>query len=564
MFRLCSAYKKLQKRLAAEKKKAEKQAARAVREAEEAAKRASQPKKVQLAPEEKDPTKFRENRLADLKAYEAAGHNIYPHKFHCDYTLPEYAARFGFLLNGQTLDDTMVCVAGRCDSIRASSSKLHFLDLWSDGVKIQVLADLRGYRDADEYGEIISLLRRGDIVGVSGRPHRSARGELSVMPNRLILLAPCLHMIPNSGKLTDAETRYRQRYLDLIVNKQSRDRFVLRAKVISHMRRFLDERHFLEVETPMMNTQAGGASARPFITHHNELDMDLYMRVAPELYLKELVVGGLDRVYEIGKNFRNEGMDPTHNPEFSSMEFYMAYADYEDLMCLTESMLSSLVLAIKGCYAFDYHLNGPDEPPILVDFSPPFKRLNMVEALEEKLGVGIVRPLKSDACRHQLISLCTQHGVECTPPQTTTRLLDSLVGAFVETQCINPTFVCEHPTIMSPLAKYHRSKEEVTERFELFVCCKELCNAYTELNNPHVQRERFEQQAKDAAEGDDEAQPVDLGFVTALEHALPPTAGFGIGIGRLCMFLSDTSTIRDVILFPTMKPLDETEEAEEN
>lgn len=412
-----------------------------------------------------------------------------------------------------------------------------------------------GDSDAD-FPAINELLHRGDIIGVVGSPGRSKKGELSIFPSKLILLSPCLRMLPKSHfGLKDQETRYRQRYLDLIMNKPVFDRFIFKSRLISFLRSYLHEMNFIEVETPIMNIIPGGASAKPFITHHNDLDMKLYMRIAPELYLKMLVVGGYNRVFEIGRVFRNEGIDLTHNPEFTMCEFYMAYADVNDLYGITEDLLHKMVTKLNGSAQVTFHPLHSNTP-IEIDFTPPYKRLPMIPSLEEALKITFppASTFHTDEFNAFLNDLCIKHKVECSAPRTSARLLDKLVGDFLETQCINPTFITEHPLIMSPLAKDHRSIPGLTERFELFVAGKELCNAYTELNDPIEQRIRFQQQSCDKEKGDDEAQPIDEGFITALEHGLPPTAGWGLGIDRLTMFLTDSYNIKEVLLFPAMKP----------
>jgi len=447
-------------------------------------------------------------------------------------------------------------LAGRVYNKRAAGGSLYFYDLQAQGGKIQVLADKRSAASDSDW-EMHNHIKRGDIIGVTGVAGRSNSGELSIYPTNTQLLTPCLRMLPNKHNgLKDQETRYRQRYLDLMLNQHVRTNFFTRAKIINYVRRFLDERGFLEVETPMMNLIPGGAAAKPFATYHNDLKQDMFMRIAPELYLKQLVIGGLDRVYEIGRQFRNEGIDLTHNPEFTTCEFYWAYADYEDLMKATEQMISGMVYSITGSYIVKYKPSDEYEERI-VDFTPPFRRVNLIEGLEEAMGVKIPEDLAAESTNKFLQSLTVKYNVNCPEPRTTTRLLDKLVGHFLECQATSPMFICEHPEIMSPLSKSHRSKKGRTERFELFVLEKEICNAYTELNLPMVQRARFAEQAKDKDAGDEEAQATDEDFCTALDFGLPPTAGWGMGIDRMTMFLSNTDNIKEVLLFPAMKPVEQ-------
>ncbi|KAI3923072.1 hypothetical protein MKW98_022519 [Papaver atlanticum] len=496
-----------------------------------------------------DPTQYFENRNTWLASQKESGENPYPHKFAVSITS----------------NRDQVSLGGMIMQKRTSSSKLLFYDLHDEGLKVQLIVDAR-HSDMDEaaFTRFHSGVKRGDIVGVTGFPGKSKRGELSVFPESFLVLSPCLCMMPRnkagpggdnsniakktdpwvpgsarnpeSYTLKDQETRYRQRYLDLMLNAEVRQIFRTRSKVVKYIRKFLDDRDFEEVETPMMSMIAGGAAARPFVTHHNEHNKNLFMRVAPELHLKKLVVGGFNRVYEIGKQFRNEGIDLTHNPEFTTCEFYMAYADYDDLMKITEKMLSGMVKELTGGYKIKYHANGMDKDPIEIGFTPPFRKIEMIGELEKMAGIEIPKDLSSDATNKYLLDACIKFNVKCPPPQTTSRLSDKLVGHFLEETCVNPTFITDHPEIMSPLAKSHRSKQGLTERFELFINKHELCNAYTELNDPVVQRVRFGEQLKDRESGDDEAMAFDEDFCKALDYGLPPTAGWGL-TGSLCCLL---------------------------
>lgn len=551
--------KKRQKQRAIEARKAQKAPAAAQTSAK------SSKKKNEFA--DLNPNQFHEIRsrqieeLREKNNTDPSAFNPYPHKFEVTKRLHDFVKEYSHLKRGESLKDVTLQVTGRIMTKRESGSKLKFYVLKGDGVEIQVMAQAQDADSPEAFEEMHDILKRGDIIGVTGYPGRTTpakggEGELSVFAQKVQLLTPCLHMLPTEHYgFKDQEARYRKRYLDLIMNDSSRERFRVRSKIIQYIRKFLDQRDFVEVETPILNVIAGGATAKPFTTHHNDLNMEMFMRIAPELFLKELVVGGMDRVYEIGRQFRNEGIDMTHNPEFTTCEFYQAYADVYDLMDMTEMMFSEMVKEITGDYKITYHPDGPEGEAMTLDFSRPWKRVNMIEELEKVYNVKFPAgdQLHTAETGEFLKKVLKDNNLECSPPLTNARMLDKLVGE-LEDASINPTFIFGHPQMMSPLAKKDRKIPGLCERFEVFVATKEICNAYTELNDPFDQRARFEEQARQKAQGDDEAQMIDETFCNALEYGLPPTAGWGCGIDRLAMFLTDSNTIREVLLFPTLKP----------
>lgn len=445
----------------------------------------------------------------------------------------------------------VVKIAGRIMAIRRMG-KASFAHIQDHVGRIQI------YLKKDDLGEkydIFRLLDIGDIIGIQGFVFKTKTGEISVHTNELTLLAKSLRPLPipkettdEAGnkiihdQFTDKELRYRQRYLDLVVNPEVRNVFTKRSKIISSMRKFLDYNDFLEVETPILQPLYGGASARPFTTHHNTLDTTLFLRIADELYLKRLIIGGFNGVYEISKDFRNEGMDRSHNPEFTMMELYVPYKDYEWMMSFVEKMTSSICQEVFGTNEFNFEGRT-------IDFTPPWSRISLVDSLNEKIGADVLTISFED-----LKQIAKQFDIDLKNIESKAKLVDELFSETVQKEIIQPTFVKDYPLELSPLAKKHRSKAGIVERFEGFVCGREICNAFSELNDPIDQRKRFDEQMKMREAGDEEAQQIDEDFLKALEYGMPPTAGLGIGIDRLVMLLTNQSSIRDVIFFPQMKP----------
>ena len=494
---------------------------------------------------------YKISRISQLKELEQVGINPYPHYFPNENPIKSLIPYNDTINPGDRLTEIQVSTVGRVTLKRWAGKKLLFYTIESDDISIQIMSDKRLYtNDKLTFKNLHTIIRRGDIIGIMGFIGKSKRGELSIFANNIVILAPCFHMLPKEHYgLVDIDIRTNQRYLDLILNKKTRNTFRTRSKIISYIRRFLDDRDFMEIETPILDIKHGGATAKPFTTYHNDLKQEMFLRIAPELKLKELVVGGLNKVYEIGKQFRNEGIDGTHNPEFTSIELYCAYNDYRYLIDLTQELLSSLVHKIFNNYMIEITVGKTKKT---INFNPPFQVIDMLPFLSEKTGIIFSDDLDSYSFNLNLQIYFVSNSISLPASLTTAKLIDKLVEHYIEPECWNPTFIIHHPTIMSPLAKTHRDNPLLTERFELYIAGMEICNAYTELNDPFIQLQRFMNQQKDKDMGDDEAHGIDMEFIKALEYGLPPTAGWGMGIDRLCMLLTDNiNSIKEVILFPT-------------
>ncbi len=490
-------------------------------------------------------------RRQSLSALREAGINPYPAE---EYPTNAFSGEIIENFKDEELPARQVCVAGRIMS-RRIMGKASFMELQDSQGRIQIYisrdAICPDENDKELYNTVFKkLLDIGDFVGIKGYVFRTQMGEISIHAESLTVLAKTLRPLPvvkeKDGEVFDAfsdpELRYRQRYVDLVVNSQVKEIFRKRTMVFNSMRNFFNERGYMEVETPILQSIPGGAAARPFITHHNALDIPLYLRIADELYLKRLIVGGFEGVYEFSKNFRNEGMDRTHNPEFTAMEIYVSYKDYNWMMKFTEQMLEKICLDVNGTTELKVGEN-------VISFKAPFRRVTMIDAINENTGIDI-NGMDEVALR----GVCDKLGVENDPSMGKGKLIDEIFGAKCEGKYIQPTFITDYPYEMSPLCKRHRENPELTERFELMVNGKELANAYSELNDPIDQLERFQEQLKLAEKGDDEAMFIDNDFIRALEYGMPPTSGMGIGMDRLVMLLTGQTTIQEVLFFPQMRP----------
>ncbi len=480
-----------------------------------------------------------QQRLEKLERIRARGINPYPNRYHRSHTTQQAVALLKQQEEG-AIQIEEVSLAGRIMAIRRMG-KSSFADLRDGSGKVQLLFQNTDKLDKDTQ-QLFDDLDIGDIIGVKGVLLRTRTGEPTVRVADFTMLAKSLQPLPEKWHgLSDIDKRYRQRYLDLIANTEVKEIFMIRSQVITTIRQFLNQRGFIEVDTPVMQPSAGGALARPFITHHNALDQDFYLRIATELHLKRLMVGGFDKVYELGRIFRNEGISTTHNPEFTTLESYEAYADYNDVMRMVEEMISEISQQVLGTTEVKF---GDS----LINLNPPWQRLGLREAVKEHSGIDFVKYPTADSLRTQMQKL----NLEIDPEKNWAQLVDELLSTFVQPNLIQPTFLVDYPVSMSPLAKTKPSEDRVAERFEGFASGMEIANAFTELNDPEQQRERFEEQMKEYHEGSEESWTIDEDYLLALEYGMPPTGGLGIGIDRLVMLLTNQQSIREVILFPQL------------
>jgi lysyl-tRNA synthetase class 2 len=490
---------------------------------------------LEIVEEVVDPNELMRVRLEKLEGLYAQGINPFGAKFLVTHKAQEILEKF------ETLENIPLRIAGRLMAKR-THGKASFGNVqdFTGLIQIYVRKDDVG----DEDYELFSRMDLGDILGIEGKVFKTRRGEVSVAVQKITILAKSLRPLPEKWHgLKDVDLRYRQRYLDLIVNPEVKKVFILRSRIIHCLRQKLDNLSFLEVETPMMQTIAGGATARPFITHHNALNMDVFLRIAPELFLKRLLVGGLEKVYEVNRNFRNEGISTKHNPEFTMVELYQAYADYQDMMVLAESLISGIAQEILGTTVIPYQGET-------IDLTAPWTRLSMLEAINKYVGIDFSR-VETDAEAREIAK--TLH-LDLDPKVSKGTVINEIFEEFVEPRLIQPTFITSHPIEVSPLAKRNADDPKYTDRFEVFIAGREMANAFSELNDPIDQRERFQRQVEQRAAGDQEAHMMDEDYIQALEYGMPPAGGMGIGVDRLVMLLTDSASIRDVILFPTMRP----------
>lgn len=481
---------------------------------------------------------YRETRLEKLKALQEMGVNPYPYGFEISHKTAQLQAKYASLESGAETQDR-ICLAGRIRSIRNSGM---FIDLHDDTGKIQIFSHKSLM--SEENLPLLKLLDIGDFIGVVGTARKTPRGEVTINTTEMTLLCKSLLPLPEKYHgLTDVETRYRQRYLDLIMTPESRETLKRRNLMTQSIRAFLARRDFLEVETPMLHPIPGGANAKPFVTHHNTLDMDLYLRIAPELYLKRLIVGGIsERVFEINRSFRNEGISTRHNPEFTMMELYQAYADYSDMMDLTEALIQETAKEVAGTMQVPFGEG-------VIDLSGDWPRVSMTELVKKATGVDFMLIEDVNEAYAQAKAL----DVHVAQPLSWGKIVEAVFGEKVEDSLVQPTFVTDFPRDISPLSKVHRDDPRLVERFELYINGWEVANAFSELNDPLDQRARFEKQMENRDAGDEESQHIDEDYLTALEYGLPPTGGLGIGLDRLAMILTNSPSIRDVIAFPTLK-----------